>query len=313
MGRQVDRSDIERLWREAGGEAAGPAPAPAAATFCGLPAADAAGSLVGHDAVVLGLGLGGALRPAAVRAAAPGFAAALPAGRLRAADYGDVPVDEGDMAASLVRAHARLADILAVGAVPVVVGGGPLVTVPVAQVLSGKLRGRLGVVAVTPWAEVAPEPAYAAVSRWARVLELGVVAPENLVLVGVRDWGATAPGRRVLEAAGAHVVGASEVERLGMATVAAEAVAAAAARTEAVHLSIDVAAVAGAAEPGGLSPGGLLLLVETVGECLLAAVDVCVSGDVRAPGGGDGGTAGLAARAAVAALTAVARQRAQAG
>ncbi len=176
----MEPDELMRLW---GGAHRGE-PAPGGAGLLGLHVADDPVALAGMSLAVLGLPLDDAgADPAEVRRASQRYADWLPAfaGGFRAADYGDVAVVRDDPAVAFMQAHERLADIVAAGAAPLVLGGDALVSVPVLQVLTGKLRGRLGVVAFTPAYEIAPEPLYAPVSRWARALELGVVSPANLV------------------------------------------------------------------------------------------------------------------------------------
>jgi arginase family enzyme len=253
--------------------------------------------LTGAALVALGLSLnddsGG---PGRVRSASRAYARWLPAfgEGFRAADYGDVDIVRDDLAVAFMQAHERLADIVATGAAPLVLGGDALVSVPVLQVLSGKLRGRLGVVAFTPTYDIAAEPPYAAHSRWARALELGIVAPANLVLVGGRAEPQDAPARRVLDAIGATAFSLEEVVRDGMTAVAQEAVELAAAGTEAVYLSVDVGVVAGVHDPMGLAARELAAGVRAVASALLAAADVCGSG----PGMGGGDGPAVAARVA---------------
>ena len=203
-----------------------------------------------------------------------------------------------------MRAHERLADIVAAGAMPLVLGGGPVVSLPVIQVLSGKLRGKLGVVAFTPRYEIALKPARGGASRWARALELGVVAPANLVLVGGRAAPQDGPARRVLDGLGANSWSLADIDAAGMAVVAEEALAAAAAGTEAVYLSVDVGVLAGGDDPVGLTARELAAGVAAVATTLLAAADICGAG--RA---GEGGAApAAAARMAAEIAVAVARQ-----
>ena len=90
-------------------------------------------------------------------------------------------------------------------------------------------------------------------SRWARALELGVVAPGNLALIGGRAAPPDAPALRVLEELGAHTFSVADVASAGMATVAQEALEAAAAGTEAVYLSVDLGVLEGGADPVGLT------------------------------------------------------------
>jgi arginase family enzyme len=284
----MDAEELGRLWDAAGGIGDRP---PAGPGLLGLHRVDDPAALTGMALAVLGLPLNGAAdAPAAVRAASQAYADWLPAlgGGFRATDYGDVGVAVDDVAVAFMQAHERLADIVAAGAAPLVIGGDALVSVPVMQVLSGKLRGRLGVVAFTPFYEVAPEPAYAATSRWARALELGVVSPANLVLIGGRAAPPDAPARRVLDRLGAGAYSLGDVLRDGMETVAQEALEAAASGTEAVYLSVDLRVAAGTGDPVGLEARELIAGVGAVAGALLAAADICgagpgmVAGDVIA-------------------------------
>ena len=54
-------------------------------------------------------------------------------------DYGDVTVVPGDVEETFLRAHEKVADILAAGALPIVFGGDHCVPIPVLQVLVGTL------------------------------------------------------------------------------------------------------------------------------------------------------------------------------
>ncbi|MGE5228459.1 MAG: arginase family protein [Deltaproteobacteria bacterium] len=287
--------DLRRLWDDAGG---GGEPAPRGAGLLGLHVVDDPAALTGMSLAVLGLPLGGASgRPASVRRASLRYADWLPglSAGFRAADYGDVAIVEQDPALAFMLAHSRLADIIAAGAAPLVLGGDALVSVPVLQVLSGKLRGRLGVVAFTPTYDVSPEPLYAAGSRWARALELHVLAPANLVLVGGRAAPPDGPARHMLDALGATAFSLEDVLRDGMATVAQEALETAASGTEAVYISVDLDVLAGVGDPVGLQARELAAGVAVVSDALLAAADIC--GTSGGPDGGDGPCA-TAARAA---------------
>ena len=296
----MDAEELRRLWEAADG--AGETP-PSGAGLLGLPVTDDLAGLTGTVLAALGLPLNGDRSwPREVRLASRAYADWLPAlgGGLRAADYGDVEVVDDDPAVAFMQGHDRLADIVAAGATPLVLGGDALVSVPVLQVLSGKLRGRLGVVAFTPACEVAPEPLYSAGSRWARALELGVLAPTNLVLVGGRAAPPDAPARAVLEGLGATAFTLEDVLRDGMQAVAQEALETAAAGTEAVYLSVDVGVLGGPRDPVGLEVRELVSGVQVVSTALLAAADVC--------GGGWAGSAAAAARVAAEIAAGVARR-----
>ena len=271
----MGEDELRRLWAEADGRGA---PAPVGAGLLGLPIVADAAALTGLGLVALGLSLDGPPDlPEAVRRASLVYAdwpQALADG-LRAADYGDVEVVSDDRAVAFMQAHERLADIVAAGATPLVIGGDALVSVPVLQVLSGKLRGRLGVVAFTPDYDVAPDPLYSSRSRWARALELGVVSPVNLALVGGRAAPPDAPARRVLDQLGATAFSLADVQRDGVEAVAQEALETAARGTEAVYLSVDLAVLAGGLDPVGLEARELVAGVAATSGVLLAAADIC--------------------------------------
>lgn len=303
----VDRAELNRLWRAA---EAGPSPESLGLGLLGLRRVDDAGALAGSALVVLGLAAGGrADGPAGVRlesARYAGWQRATDTGvGLRAVDYGDVPVDD-DLSATFVRAHERLADVMACGATPLILGGGPVVSLPVLQVLSGKLRGRLGIIAFTPRYEVALGPAYAGASRWARALELGVVAPGNLTLVGGRAAPPDGPALQVLDELGARTFSVADVAAAGMTTVIQEAIEAASAGTEAVYLSVDLEVLESGADPVGLTNRELVEGVSVAAGAFLAAADICGDG----PSAGDRGGSAMAARVAAEIAAGVARQHA---
>jgi len=309
----VERDELRRIWREAGAaRAALPAPsAPPVATFMAAPAGSA-DALVGADLAAVGLPLGGwSDAPAAVRAASQRYAGWLAAaGRetgVRVVDYGDVEVDAADLGATFVRAHEHLADVLAAGATPLLLGGDASITVPALQVLAGKLRGRLGVIAFSPRLDLELEPGRVAASRWAQALELGVVDPRNLVVIGERGGPEEARARRVCDALEARCCSVAEVVEAGIVTVAREALEAASTGTEALYVSIDLGVIAGVDEPVGLSASDLSVALGIVVASRLAGADLC--GVV--PGEGSGvPAAALAARLAADIVMAVARQRA---
>jgi arginase family enzyme len=303
----VDRPELDRLWHAARG--AGPEE-PEGSGLLGLRRVDDPVALTGVALVVLGLAAGGRPDgPAGIRLASAAYAgwrrASTAGAALPALDYGDVTVDD-DLTATFVRTHERLADVLACGATPLVLGGGPVVSLPVLQVLSGKLHGRLGIVAFTPRYEVALEPAHAGASRWARALELGVVAPGNLALIGGRAAPPDEPALGVLEDLGARTFSVADVASAGMATVAQEAIETAAAGTEAVYLSVDVSVLEGGMDPIGLTARELVEGASMAADAFLAAADVCGDG----PSAGHRGGEAIAARVAAEIVAGAARQRA---
>lgn len=266
-----------------------------APTFGGVPAALRAEELEGAVAVVLGIPFGGpgdapdAIRRHSLTCAhaarldpGPGSVSEPPdLERLGVVDYGDVAVAAGDVEETFTRAHERLADIVAAGAVPIVFGGDHSVTVPVLQVLAGKLSGKLGIVSLDARLDLDFEPRYQAGSQWARAFELGIVEPANFVAVGVRDGGATSLATAVAEELRLRVYTMDDIDMLGIVTVAQEALEHAGAGTEAIYVSLD-AGVAGSGPPqrsphppDGLGGRELARALRVLSRGRVAGFDVC--------------------------------------
>jgi arginase family enzyme len=299
----VDANEVRAAWERAARRvAAGGAPPEADAssgaagrvpTFGGVPAAIHAEELEGAVAVVLGIPFGGpGDAPDAVRrhSLTCAHAALLGLGsvseppdleRLGVVDYGDVAVAVGDVEETFTRAHERLADIVAAGAVPIVFGGDHSVTVPVLQVLAGKLSGKLGIVSLDARLDLEFRPRYQAGSQWARAFELGIVEPANFVAVGVRDGGATSLATAVAEELRLRVYTMDDIDMLGIVTVAQEALEHAGAGTEAIYVSLDVG-VAGSGPPqrsphppDGLGGRELVGALRVLSRGRVAGFDVC--------------------------------------
>jgi agmatinase len=200
---------------------------------------------------------------------------------LRLVDYGDVAAVPGDVEETFLRAHDRLADILAAGAVPIVLGGDHSIPIPVLQVLAGKLNGKLGIVVLDAHFDLGYEPKYQAGSQWARAFELGVVEPANFVQIGLRGGRGSLSDRVVADELGCRYFTMADVDELGVVAVAQEALEAATAGTEAMYVSLDVDVVDPAyggqkhPDPGGLSARELLRALRLLSRGPVAGFDVC--------------------------------------
>lgn len=287
--------------------AKGPADA-GPATLLGAPRASR-DDLLGARLAVVGLPLGGHPdAPAAVRAASLKYAAwreAAEEAGLRVVDYGDVAVDADDLPGSFLRAHERLADVLAAGAAPLVLGGDTLATLPVLQVVAGKLQGSLGVIAFSPSLDLENASGDGRETRWRRALDLGVCEPRGLVLVGARGGPAEDRLARTARSLGARCYSLADVAEAGIVTVAREALEAAGAGTEAVYVSVDLGVVEGGdAEPVGLRASDLSVALGIVARAHLASIDLCGADRAAA----HGPTPALAARLAAEVVAALGRQ-----
>ncbi|MFN8474363.1 MAG: arginase family protein [Anaerolineae bacterium] len=106
-------------------------------TFLGIPPAHTPAELAGADAVIIGVpyvtpmfGFDGNLTPHKIRQASRKYSGGyLPEldidvfGALKVVDYGDARIEPDDLAQSVANVQAKVADALAVGALPITLGG----------------------------------------------------------------------------------------------------------------------------------------------------------------------------------------------
>lgn len=314
----MDPERVREVWGRAGGtsdETRSVWLRPGVPTFAGVPAARRPEELNGAGAAVLGIpwerasvaGFSASDGPVAIRRAAMDYGPTLSGGalaevdrdlvaadRLRVVDYGDVPLPGGEVKAMAVAAHERLIDVVAAGAVPLVLGGEHRVAIPALEVISGRLSGKLGIIAFDDRFDLHAEGDDAGDSQWKRAFELGVVEPEAFVQIGLRAAAGSGAEAAVAAALGHRWYTIADVDELGIDVVAQEAVEAATRGTEAVYLSLDVGVLdpgRGGGEPGGLSARELLRALRVASRAPLAGLDVSgVTGEA-------GSTARTAARA----------------
>ena len=105
---------------------------------------------------------------------------------LRAVDAGDVDVVPGDPETSFARCQARVGEIVAAGAVPLVCGGDHAITLPVVRAVAGAMSGRLGLIHLDSHYDLCWDPPLFAGSQWAQILQLPNVEVENFCQIGMR-------------------------------------------------------------------------------------------------------------------------------
>jgi len=189
-------------------------------------------------------------------------------------EWGNVVVPKDDVPAAHAAVAKAAAEVAAEGQFPLALGGDHSITFPLVSALAADDR-KLGVVNLDAHLDVREVHAGRITSGtpFGRLLDAGLVRPENLVEVGVRDF-ATSPfyGRKV-EDLGVGVVTAAMAREEGVAAVVEDAVKRAARGTRGVYLSVDLDVLDQAHGPGvsAPTPDGF-----TSGE-LLAAIRVAAA------------------------------------
>jgi agmatinase len=306
------------------------------ATFSKVPLALSPDDLRGADVAIMGAPLdetvsyrpGARFGPRAVRAAEDSGGAPPerphmllgvdPYAVLDVVDYGDAEVVPGDTARSHAAIRARVAEICAAGAVPVVIGGDHSIADPdISAVAEHHGAGRVGVIQFDAHTDTARdlsgvERSHGTPMYW--VVERGAVRGDRFVQVGLRGWWPGPEEFGWMRRNGFRWYTTYELDERGF-DVCLDEVLAAAAGWELVFLSVDVDALdpafapgTGTPEPGGLTPRELLRAVRRIAaELPLAGMDVV---EVSPPYDPAGVTATVAHRVVLEALSGMALRRA---
>ena len=264
-------------------------------TFAGQPFTEDPAELAGFDVAIVGAPMddlvsdrpGARLAPRAIRAAScppgPHLEAGLDAfAALRVVDFGDAPVIPADPDVSHAAIEATVAQVLAAGALPAVLGGDHSITEPAIRACAAK-HGPVGVVHFDTHTDTGTEVFGVARSHGTfmrRLVEAGAVDGRRYAQIGLRGYW---PGERELAWQAEHGVTSlfmHDVRDLGIREVVSRAAAAVGAGP--VYLTVDVDVLdpafvpgTGTPEPGGMTAVDLLLAVRTVAaELDLVGADV---------------------------------------
>lgn len=265
-------------------------------SFAGIPYTEDPDELAGADAVILGAPMddltsdrpGTRYGPRAIRAAGCVAGPHLEAGvdalgsALRVVDFGDAPVLPGDPVSSHQAIEAMVGQVLAAGALPVVLGGDHSIAEPDIRACAA-VHGPVGLIHFDAHTDTGREVYGVSLSHGTpmyRLVEVGHVDSERYVQIGLRGYW---PGedefawqrRRGVRSHFMH-----DIRSRGIAAVVEDAIAAVGSGP--VFLSVDVDALdpafapgTGTPEPGGMTSPDLLWACRTIAaRVTLAGADV---------------------------------------
>jgi agmatinase len=227
--------------------------------------------------------------PRAIRAASCPPGPHLEAGvdafaALRIVDYGDAPVLPADPLRSHAAIEATVGQVLAAGAIPVVLGGDHAVTEPSARACAAT-HGPVGMVHFDTHTDTGAEVFGVEISHGTfirRLVDQGAIDPARYAQIGLRGYWPGAVEFAWQAERGITSLFAHDVRDLGIREVVRRAVEAVGAGGP-VYLTVDVDVLdpaflgggTGTPEPGGMSSTELLLAVRTVAiELDLVGLDV---------------------------------------
>jgi agmatinase len=238
---------------------------------------------------------------------------------LRAFDYGDAAIIPSSIERSHDAIREKVAEVAALGAIPVVLGGDHSITLPAATAVADAVgRGKVGVVHFDAHADTGEDNFGVLLGHGTpmrRLIESGAVPGRSFVQVGLRGYWPPPDVIEWMRAQGMRWHLMAEIERRGFEAVLEDAIAEALDGPEAIYLSIDVdvldpsyAPGTGTPEPGGLTSRELLNAVRRiVGRVRLVGMDVVeVSPAYDGPGQI---TAEVAHRLVLEALSALAKKK----
>ena len=264
-------------------------------TFAGVPFTQDPAELEGFDVAIVGAPMddlvsdrpGARFAPRAIRAAScppgPHLEAKIDAfAALRVLDFGDAPVIPADPERSHAAIETTVAQVLAAGVLPAVLGGDHSVTEPAVRACAAA-HGPVGVVHFDTHTDTGAEVFGVERSHGTfmkRLVDAGDVDGRRYAQIGLRGYW---PGEREFgwqAERGITSLFMHDVRDLGIRDVVARAVAAVGAGP--VYLTVDVDVLdpafvpgTGTPEPGGMTASDLLLAVRTVGaELDLVGLDV---------------------------------------
>ncbi|MGH2963300.1 MAG: agmatinase family protein [Solirubrobacterales bacterium] len=233
------------------------------------------------------------------------------ADHLTLVDCGDVDGVPGNAARTFQQAEKILDEIHAANCFCLLLGGDHATTIPGARAFARTLEGSMGFVMLDTHLDTAPDVAGEELSHCSpvhRVLDLPNVDGHNVAIIGAHGAANPRMEEDVAREHGVSVFSIRDVERLGIDTVAQQAIQLAADGTDAVYLSVDIDVLDGAyawgtcgPEIGGLTGRELVRALEILGEGPVGAAD-CV--EVAPAYDPSGNTARVGARVVIDVLAA---------
>lgn len=234
------------------------------------------------------------------------------------ADAGDIDVVPGDNAESYARLEARLAAVLAGGAVPLTIGGDHGISYPAVRAVADAAETPVGLIVFDTHLDLSESFGGDRLTRASpllRISELDRVDPRRIVVIGARGPRNLPEWTPLYRKLGITVFPMEEVERLGIEAVAERARAIATAGGARLYISLDIdgvdpafAPATNSPEPGGLTAREIIRGVRVAARDGFAGFDLVeVSPDFDAT---SGTTSILAGRLLAEALFCLAAKRA---
>jgi guanidinobutyrase len=203
-------------------------------------------------------------------------------GVLSPVDCGDVAVIPGNAEKTFAKAQRDIGEILAAGALPVVLGGDHSITIPAVRAVAEKYD-RPSLVLVDTHLDTAIDMAGESLNHCcpvSRAVDAGF-PPENIVLIGINGWQNPRSELEYCREHGITVITLREIWRDGVQKAVEKTLEVAGVGSDGIYMSVDIDVLDTAYAPGcctptpaGLTSRELIEIVEGVSAAGLVGVDV---------------------------------------
>jgi arginase family enzyme len=197
-------------------------------------------------------------------------------------DYGNVSVVPSDNIETMSRAKEKVSDIVAAGALPIVIGGDHTTPIPTLKAITEKCDDPVGIISFDSHLDLSYTEECWASNEWFKAFETGKVQPKNLAIIGIRSNRSTYFESKVAEYFNIRYFSIDEVKDRGIAEVTQEALSIATSGTDGIYLSLDIDVM----EPGlvpsqkapefwGLTTDELMQSLRVLSREKLVGFDLC--------------------------------------
>lgn len=205
---------------------------------------------------------------------------------VRAVDAGDVAIFPGDPETSFQRCEARVSEIVAAGAVPLVSGGDHAITLPVVRAVAAAMSGRLGIIHFDSHYDLCMDPPHFAGSQWAQILDLPNVEVPNFCQIGMRGLRQVPFEVEVAKSLGHPIFSIADIDHDGIQGVTDAALKHACDGTEGIYVSLDIDVLDPVycpaqkyPEPAGLTSKQIIAALRRIGQqAKIKGFDLCCLG-----------------------------------
>jgi len=159
---------------------------------------------------------------------------------IKVKDYGDTDYDPFDIQGTIDKAEAKVADIVAAGAMPIIFGGDHTVPIPTMKAVLKPRNKNVGLITFDSHLDLCSDPINWASSQWYQGFEHGKLRPKNFVQIGMRGVRNGIYERNVAKELGQRFITIDEVKDRGIKDVMDEAMDIATDGTDGIYMSMDI-------------------------------------------------------------------------